>query len=142
MTNPTTQTWLKVASAIVIGFGLLGLLGTIPAIAAPTRLLTDLVFWPVDGAPASTAPEIRLLWGILAGLLCGWGLLLWQIATRLVPRDPELARSLILTSIVTWFVIDSAGSVLAGAPVNALLNVGFLLLFIVPLSRGRQTRQA
>ena len=142
MTDTTTQTWLKVASAIVIGFGLLGLLGTIPATSAPTGLLTDLVFWPMDGAPASAAPETRLLWGILAGLLCGWGLLLWQIATRLLPRDSELARNLILTSVWVWFVVDSTGSVLAGAPVNALLNVGFLLLFIVPLSRGRQTRQA
>lgn len=142
MSLQSIQTWLKVASGIVIGFGAIGLLGSIPATAAPTRFLTDLAFWPVDGLPASDAPEIRLFWGILAGLLCGWGLLLWQIASRLLPRDPELARSLILTSMVTWFVIDSAGSLAAGAPVNAVMNVGFLLLFVVPFWRGRRAMAA
>lgn len=142
MSPRRTETWLKAASGIVIGFGLLGLLGTLPATSAPTQFLTDLAFWPLDGAPNSAAPETRLFWGILAGLLCGWGLLLWQITTRLLPRDPELARTLILTSIGTWFVIDSAGSLAAGAPVNALMNVGFLLLFVLPLWRTRRALEA
>ena len=138
MTHKTRETWLKLASAIVIAFGLLGLLGTHPATSAANSFLADLAFWPLDGGPNSAAPELRLFWAVLAGLLCGWGLLLWQITTRLYPRDPELARSLILTSICVWFVIDSLGSVVAGAPINAVMNLGFLLLFVLPLLSVRQ----
>jgi hypothetical protein len=55
------------------------------------------------------------------------------VSRRLYPKDPELGRSLIIASIGTWFVIDSAGSVLAGAPLNALFNVSFLLIFVLPV---------
>ena len=56
-----------------------------------------------------------------------------------MPANQDLTRSLILTSIGAWFVIDSAGSILAGAPVNALFNVGFLAMFAVPLWRPART---
>lgn len=135
MTQAQTLNWLKAASAIVIAFGLVMTLGAMPATSAPVALLVDLVFWPLDGQQRVSAPETRLLWAISGGILTGWGLLLWQLSTRLYPRDPRLARSLILTSISVWFVVDSLGSVLAGAPLNAAFNVGFLLLFFIPLWR-------
>lgn len=135
MSQEKTVNWLKAASAIVIGFGLVMLLGTLPAASAPVAFLTDLIFWPVDGQQIVSAPETRLLWAISGGILTGWGLLLWQISTRLYPREPALARTLILSSIGIWFLVDGLGSILAGAPLNAVLNIGFLLLFFVPLWR-------
>lgn len=39
----------------------------------------------------------------------------------------------IMTGITFWFVTDSTASILSGAPVNAVLNIGFLLLFALPL---------
>lgn len=143
MSHEKIVNWLKTASAIVIGFGLVMVLGAHPATSAPVALLADLVFWPVDGQQRVSAPETRLLWAISGGILAGWGLLLWQISTRLYPQDPALARTLILSSISFWFVIDSLGSIFAGAPINAALNVGFLLLFLVPLWRpAGQLRRA
>ncbi len=70
------------------------------------------------------------------GVMTGWGIMLWMLATRLYPREPALARQLIVTSIVAWFIVDSAGSILSGAPLNALFNVSFLLIFCVPLWRA------
>jgi hypothetical protein len=64
--------------------------------------------------------------------------MIWLVAGRLYPRDPELARTLILASVAAWFVIDSLGSVAAGAPLNAVLNVVFLLVFWLPLRRRRE----
>lgn len=128
-----TQTWLKVASALTIGFGLLIGLAAHPATAGVTLVLTDLIFWPVDGAQTLAAPETRLLCAIIGGVMAGWGLMMWLVTTRLYPRDPALARMLILTGIGTWFVIDCAGSLVAGAPLNVLFNVVFLLLFVIPL---------
>jgi len=133
MSADSTQTWLKVAAAVTIGFGLLIFLAAYPATAGVTTFLTDLIIWPIDSAQTLASPEARMLCAIIGGVMAGWGLMIWLIATRLYPREPALARMLILTSISTWFVIDSIGSLLAGAPLNALFNVGFLLLFVIPL---------
>ena len=135
MQTERTINQLKVAAGITIGFGLIGLLGTRPATSAVTQFLIDLIYWPVDGNPAYAETGARLLWAISGGSLVGWGVMLWRVASELYPRSPDLARSLILTSIGCWFVLDSAGSIAAGAPVNALMNVAFLLLFYLPLAR-------
>ncbi len=140
MTQKTTILWLKIASGVLIAFGLSGLLGAMEATSAYSNFMADLAFFPLDGAPESNAPETRLLWAIVGGLMTGWGLMLWQVATRLYPAEPALARQLILTGIVAWFVIDSTGSVLAGAPMNAVFNIGFLLLFAVPIFRSRRLK--
>ena len=135
MSRGKTVVGLKAASAIVAGFGIVGLLGTDPATAWPVHLLVDLAFWPLDPAESGSAAEARLLWGINAGILAGWGVMLWQVAASLFPKDPALARRIILTGIGTWFVVDGAGSVLAGAPMNAVYNLFFLAIFAVPLLR-------
>ena len=138
MNHQQTVKWLKTASAIVIGFGLLTVVSVLPGISELMRLFLDLAFWPLDGAQNASGGEVALLSAILGGITIGWGVMFWQVSARLYPRDPELARSLILSSIVTWFVIDSTGSVLAGAPFNALYNASFLLLFAVPLRRAER----
>ncbi len=126
---------LKCASGAVVASGVLVGLGALPATAWPAEFLLDLVFWPVDGGEGLAVPGARLLAGIGGGILIGWGVMLWQITTRLMPRDPALARRLILTNVSIWFVADCAGSVAAGAPLNVLLNLVFLAAFVAPLLR-------
>ncbi len=125
--------WLKTASGITIGFGILIAAAAIPALQAPTGLLLDLIYFPVDGMQTMADPASRLLSAITGGVLAGWGLMAWLIASELLPRQPELARRLILLSIGTWFVIDSSMSIAAGAALNALFNVSFLALFCLPV---------
>jgi hypothetical protein len=135
-TNPTVRS-LKIASALVIAFGVLGAAAAMPGLSVPMLLLTDIAFWPLDGAQNLAAPETRLFIAISGGLTVGLGVAMWQLARRLYPREPELARSIMLSSMISWFVVDSIGSTLAGAPFNVLLNAGFLLMFIVPLWSAR-----
>ena len=139
MANLGTVAWLKGASAVLIGFGFLIALAAVPATAGPTAFLIDLVFWPVDGAEGLAGSDMRLLCAIVGGLFVGWGMAMWLVATRLYPREPALARTIILTSVSAWFIVDSIGSVAAGAPLNAALNVGFLLAFVLPLWRPVRT---
>ncbi|MCP4318892.1 MAG: hypothetical protein GY789_23575 [Hyphomicrobiales bacterium] len=135
MQYQTTTNWLKCATAFVIGFGVLCLVGTVPAISGPARFMLDRAYWPVNGMPGELTPQARLLWAISGGMLAGWGVLLWQVITHIYAHNPALGRSMILASIGTWFVLDSTGSIAAGAPMNALFNVGFLALYAVPLWR-------
>lgn len=137
MNQNTTLSWLKFGSALTVFFGILVAAAATPIGAAPTQYLADLIFFPIDGAQDLTAPETRLISAIGGGVMAGWGVLLWMLSTRVFPTDQALAAKLIITSIVTWFVIDSTGSILAGAPLNAAINVSFLLIFCVPLWRYR-----
>ncbi len=142
MQHHTSLRWLKFACLSVIGFGLLGVLAMVPALSGVTRFFIDLAFWPVDGAPGTPSPESDLLWAILNGIVIGWGVLLWQVTTKVYASTPDLGRTMILTSIGIWFIVDSAGSVAAGAPVNALMNITFLLLFYIPLWRPARQVEA
>ena len=136
MSQETTILWLKTGSGLTIFFGLLIAAASIPAAAPPVEFLADLIFFPIDGAQSVIAPETRLMNAIGGGVMTGWGIMLWMLASRLYPREPALARQIIVTSIVAWFIVDSAGSVLSGAPLNALFNTSFLLIFCVPLWRA------
>lgn len=139
MSMERTITYLKIASGIVVGFGLLGFLGVWPAFAMPIEILLDLIFWPIDKQQTLATPESRLLLAIASGVLVGWGAMMWLIATQLYETNPKLARTMILTSMASWFVIDSTGSIISGAPINALFNLGFVALFYLPLRQIEPT---
>lgn len=134
--------WLKVAAGVTMGFGILIAAAAIPTLAAPTAFLLDLIYFPVDGVQTMGDPASRLFSAITGGVLTGWGLMAWLIATELLRERPELARRIIITSIGTWFLIDSSMSIAAGAPLNAGLNVSFLALFCLPVLglRSNSTR--
>ncbi len=141
MTPQRAQTWLKGASIAVIGFGLLILGAAHPATGGLTVFFTDLIIWPLDGGQSLALTEQRLLAAILGGVMAGWGVILYGLATALT-EAPDAIRKLILMSIGTWFVLDSLGSVISGAPLNVLGNLGFLALFAVPLMRMQASSPA
>jgi len=123
--------WKNLGAWLFIGFGGVISLGSLPATSAPTVLLADLVLWPIDGGRSLTE-ESQLLAAILGGVMLGFGTTLVVLITKIYPREPQLVRTVILTGISVWFIADGLGSIAAGAPLNALLNVGFLLAFLVP----------
>ena len=48
---------------------------------------------------------------------------------------PEGVRRSVLTGVLAWFLLDSAGSIASGNPSNALFNVLVLLVAVGPLWR-------
>ncbi len=142
MAEEKTALWLKGASIVVIGFGIVMALTPVPIVNALVLFFFDLVMWPIDGAQNISAPETTIITAISGGVMVGWGILLYMLSAQLYPRDPALARSMLLWSICTWFVFDSAGSIFAGVPLNAFLNIGFLLAFVVPLWRSPEIAAA
>lgn len=135
MPTDRTAARLKLAAALVVIVGLLIALGAHPATAWPAILLADVTFWPLDGAQSLAAPETRLAYAVLGGVMAGWGATIWLIADRLYARDPATARGLVLAGLAVWFVTDSAASLAAGAPLNLVVNVGFLAVFLAALGR-------
>ncbi len=132
--------WKNLGAWLFIGFGGAIALASMPATSAPTLFLADLVLWPIDGGQSLT-PESRLLSAVLGGVMLGFGTTLLVLVAKAYPRDPQLVRTVILAGVWVWFVVDSLGSFAAGAPANALLNVGFLLAFVVPWRQVPSTAQ-
>lgn len=116
---------------LFIGFGAAIAFASLPATSAPTVFLADAIFWPIDGSQVFT-PESQLLVAILGGVMLGFGATLLVIISKVYPREPQLVRTAIMTGVWIWFTIDSVASLAAGAPLNALLNIGFLLAFVLP----------
>lgn len=137
MSVVTSQQCLKAASAVVMAFGLIVAMAAHPATGGVASLLADLLFWPINGHPTLDAPAARLLAAIGGGVLIGWGVLLWHVAVEVLPANPALAARLVRSSLIAWFAVDSIGSIAAGAPLNAALNILFLAAFLWPLSRAQ-----
>ena len=130
------------AFSTLIAFGPLSALSAFAPLSGPMGVVLDAVIWPVDGLQGALASETRLLLAILGGITFGWGIMIWQLAGAAMERDPELVRTIIRTSILLWFAVDSTGSVLAGATLNVLANCVFLALFLVPMWRPAAARAA
>jgi len=131
MKNVKAGPWKNLGAWLFIGFGAVIALASMPATSGPTLLLADLVLGQTDGDQIIT-PASRLLSAILGGVMVGFGTMLLVLVAKLYPREPQVVRTVILSGVWVWFAVDSVASVAAGAPVNALLNVGFLMAFIVP----------
>ena len=136
------QTGLRLAAAVTVGFGLLLALAAVPALAAPTRLLADILIWPLDGTESLASTETRLMLAIAGGVMAGWGWLVWQLAGDALAQDPERTRRLIRQSVLIWFAVDSTASIAAGVPLNVIGNLAFAALYLLPMRRGRGAHPA
>lgn len=123
---------------LMIVFGLVSALSAFAPLSGPMGLVLDAVFWPLDAGQGTAAGETRLLLAIMGGVICGWGVMIWHLAGAPLARDPATIRPVIRVSVISWFVVDSAGSFLAGAPLNVAANVAFAAMFLIPMmSAGR-----
>ncbi|MBM1311798.1 hypothetical protein JQT66_16280 [Sulfitobacter mediterraneus] len=117
------------AAITVIGFGLITALGSNPATNALPNMLVDLLHWPVNGLERVETPAAQVIAAIAGGVMVGWGIKLLLITNHLFDRDNRLWGLLVFPGLACWYVVDSTGSVLSGAWLNAWLNLSFLVMF-------------
>lgn len=134
MTPETTARLLKFAALGTALFGLALALASHFGGKAVVDLFLDLAFLPLDSGQGSGAPETLLALAISGGLMVGLGVLVWQVASLVLPQDPRLARRLLIPTLLAWYLPDSLGSYLSGALFNVVMNTGFLALFLIPLA--------
>lgn len=138
MTHALHRRWLKFSAVVVGSFGPVFFLGSMFATSEPARLTLDLLSWPVDGNMVFTDPATRFLSALAGGFLCGWGVLIWGLSGRAYDLAPEAIRRSVLAGFLTWFVVDTTGSVLSGNPSNLVFNTAILLVGVGPLWRPAQ----
>ena len=131
--------WLKITAIVVGSFGPVFFLGTMAASSEPARWTLDLLSWPLDGATTYASPDTRFLSALTGGFLLGWGVMIWLLSTWVYDKAPEAVRKTVLFGILSWFLLDSAGSIASGNPSNAFFNVLVLLLAVGPMWRSAKT---
>jgi hypothetical protein len=133
MSREFHRLWLKVAAIIIGSFGPVFFLGTMAGTLEPARLTLDILSWPIDGATTYSHPDTRFLSALTGGFLLGWGVLVWCLSSWVYDIAPDPVRRSVVTSILAWFILDSAGSLASGNGSNALFNVAVLLAAVGPL---------
>lgn len=135
MTRKSHKAWLRVTAIVVGSFGPVFFLGAMPETVEPARLTLDILSWPMDGATTFASPDTRFLSAVTGGFLLGWGVMIWCLSSWVYDTAPEGVRRTVLTGVLAWFVLDSAGSIASGNASNALFNVIVLLVAVGPLWR-------
>lgn len=129
--NRTALSTIKFASLITILTGAICLLGCNPSTQGPWLWLTDLIMWPLDGSPTTFKDESLILNAVLGGVMIGWGLLMFSLVFEL-ESNPKITNKLV-GSLLVWFFSDSIASYFANVPGNIVLNIFFVLSFMIPL---------
>ena len=127
------ERWLIFATSLVAGFGLL--LVVSPAFAS--WLFGWVAFGSASGIEnlgAAAQPYLALVHGVLGAVMFGWGVGLLLIVVGPFSRGEWEAWRLVAISMGAWFAVDITLSAVSGFWGNVALNIGFALLFAVPLA--------
>lgn len=125
--------YLKVTAFVVGSFGPIFFLGTMLNSSEAARWTLDLLSWPIDGVQVYTEPTTRFLSALTGGFLFGWGVMIWCLSIWVYDKAPEFVRRSVLIGLLSWFVLDSAGSIASANGSNAIFNIIVLLLAIGPM---------
>lgn len=134
--------WLTMGCWLTIAFGVVSVLGSFAGGAGAWLYLFDILFWPIDGAPTGFDQVGYTLNAVLGGVMVGWGVLMLQLTRGPITQGNGHIAYMMLISIISWFVVDSIGSFLAGTYLNIALNVTFLIVFVPPCLALRQSQIA
>ena len=127
--------WLKITAIVIGSFGPIFFLGTMITTSEPARLTLDLLSLPIDGSQSFNDPTTRFLSALTGGFLMGWGVMVWCLSTWVYDKAPEAVRKTVLIGVLSWFILDSAGSIASGNPSNAVINILVLIVAVGPLWR-------
>ena len=135
MTQKFHKFWLKITAIVIGSFGPVFFLGTMISTSEPARFTLDLLSFPIDGSQNFNEPTTRFLSALTGGFLTGWGVMVWCLSTWVYDNAPEAVRKTVLIGVLSWFFLDSAGSIASGNPSNAAINILVLIIAIGPLWR-------
>jgi hypothetical protein len=126
------RNWLNIWCVAMIASGVIFVLAAFPTTDIFARLFYDLVYWPLDkqsGFSDAARPSIAILGAVFFAFA-----VLLQGVVKIALDDPTSPLwRVIATSVVIWWLVDSAASVICGIPVNAVTNTILLVTFLVPI---------
>jgi hypothetical protein len=139
MTQKFHKFWLKITAIVIGSFGPIFFLGTMASTLEPARLTLDLLSWPIDGSTTYASADTRFLSALTGGFLFGWGVMIWCLSVWVYDKAPEAVRKTVLIGLLSWFVLDSSGSIASGNSSNAIINILVLIVAVGPLWKPAKT---
>jgi hypothetical protein len=130
--------WLIVVSFSLILAGIYTSFFKSTSLDAPFRLFIDSVFWK-DGSTASgTTPFGAFVYSVWGAAIVMWGTQLFFILKFAFKKKEPWAWWAILISTLLWFLIAAGFSLYYGATLNALGDLVYMLLLVLPLFMTRR----
>lgn len=127
-------TWLQIVLAMLLGYSLV----LVFAGSVAGAWFSALGFGPPGRA---SAPEVRdylkLPFMVLGAVMAGWTVMMIQIVRGPLREGSAWALSVLIRSLVVWFVLDTGMSLALGFPLHALFNVPFASALAIPLIKLR-----
>ena len=127
-------TWLQIVLAALLGYSLV----LVFAGSVAGAWFSALGFGPPERA---SAPEVRdylkLPFMVLGAVMAGWTVMMIQIVRGPLREGSAWALSVLISSLVVWFVLDTGMSLILGFPLHALFNVPFAVALAIPLIKLR-----
>lgn len=133
MTQKFHKFYLKITAITIASFGPVFFLGSMAETSEPARWTLDLLSLPLDGVQNYEAPTTRFLSALTGGFLFGWGVCIWFLRKWVYDKAPNEVRKAVLTGLISWFLLDSAGSLASGNTSNTFINILVLLIAAGPL---------
>ena len=99
----------------------------------PARFTLDLLSWPIDGLQNYEASTTRFLSALTGGFLFGWGVMIWCLSMMVYDKAKKKKKKSVLIGLLSWFLLDSVGSITSGNFSNVFFNIIVLLLAVGPL---------
>ena len=137
MTPKLAATLIRLMGWGFIIFGFVYVTIAFPAFDGFAHALSQVFDWTGIAASEPLTRSTRWYAAIMSGFSAGFGaIFVFLIAPLLSHRDKDVVQLVKrggLIALGLWYVIDSAGSVAAGVPSNAVMNTLFLAVFAIPL---------
>ncbi len=134
-------TWLAVVTVGVIAFGLL----LVVAPGMGRQGFSLLVFSSADRTSefgSEAASYIELAHAVMGSVMVGWGAALLLVLRGPMRRNLPEGLKIFAVSLLVWFIPDTTFSIASGFWQNAILNLVFAILFLIPLTAlYRQTHE-
>ena len=129
------KSYLLVTAIVVGSFGPVFFLATMKSGSDLARWTLNILNGPGGDAENFAAGTTRFLSALTGGFLFGWGVMIFCLRAWVYDAAPEGVRRCVVTGLVAWCLLDSAGSIASGTPWNAFFNVIVLLVGVGPMWR-------
>jgi hypothetical protein len=127
------QRWLFFVGIIISVFGALMSLLSGTLIFELFNQLINPVFWGADNIGENAKGFQQFVYGVLGATMTGWGIFMTFIAHFSFSKKEKWAWNCILVGTLAWFILDTSLSVYHKVYINAISNIAFLIMVMLPI---------
>jgi hypothetical protein len=124
------QKWILISGIFVSVFGVAMVLNLT---ADGFNDQFDPVFWGEETPDIQIRNYQQWIIGVLGSVMVSWGIFIAFIAAIPFKRKEKWSRDCLLIGILSWYIVDTIISLLAGAGFNAILNTVFAVILLLPI---------